>query len=115
MKFPKINVYTFYTVALGAIILYIVALFIITYSNYFSRTITIKDKSNYGMGKYMNNIVMDTGGNVYTVHSMYLVGNFDAVKDFAALEVGKTYTVSGYGISIPFLQMFPNINQVSPA
>ena len=105
----------FYTIVIGAFVLYFVGLFIITYSNYFSRTITIKEKSNYGVGRYMNNIVMDTGGNVYTVHNMYLVGNFDAVTDFATLEIGKSYRVSGYGISIPFFQIFPNINGVSPA
>ena len=105
----------FYTTVIGAFVLYIVLMFVITYSNYFSRTITIKEKSNYGMGRSMNNIIMDTEGNVYTVSNMYLVGNFDAVTDFATLEIGKRYTVSGYGISIPFFQMFPNINAVSPA
>jgi hypothetical protein len=85
------------------------------YSNYFSTTLTVKEKSNYGAGKYLNNIVIDTSGKVYTVHNMYLVGNFDAIQEYASLEIGKTYRVSGYGISIPFLQIFPNITQVSPA
>jgi hypothetical protein len=58
---------------------------------------------------------MDTSGNVYTVQNMYLVGNFNAANDFSMLEVGKKYHVSGYGIGIPFLQIFPNINEVSPA
>jgi hypothetical protein len=90
-------------------------MFIVTYSNYFSNTITVKEKSNYGAGRYMKNIVMDTSGAVYTVEPMYLVGNFDAISKYASLEVGKTYRVSGYGISIPFLQMYPNITQISSA
>ena len=95
--------------------IYIILLGILTYSNYFSRTITVKDKTNYGWGRNVSNIIMDTSGNVYTVQNMYLVGNFNAANDFSMLEVGKTYTVSGYGISVPFLQMFPNINEISPA
>jgi len=109
---PKLD---FYTVAIGAVLIYIILMFIVTYSNYFSTTITVKEKTNYGTGRYMQNIVMDTSGAVYTVHPMYLVGDFDAINKYAALEVGKTYHVSGYGISIPFLQMFPNITQISPA
>ena len=115
MKFPKVNFLSFYNVLIWLIALYIVFILIVTFANHFSRTITIKEKSNYGMGRSMKNIVMDTGGNVYTVDNMYLVGHFDAVRQFSALEVGKTYAVSGYGISIPFLQMFPNITQISPA
>jgi hypothetical protein len=112
MKFPKVN---FFTIAIGAIVLYIAFILIVTYANHFSRTITVKEKSNYGMGKYLKNIVIDTSGKVYTVHAMYLVGVFDAIGNFASLEEGKTYRVSGYGISIPVLQMFPNITQISPA
>ena len=112
MKFPKLD---FWTAVLGAFVIYIIVLGILTYSNYFSRTITVKDKTNYGWGRNVSNIIMDTSGNVYTVQNMYAVGNFNAANDFALLEVGKTYHVSGYGISIPFLQMFPNINEISPA
>lgn len=116
MKFPrilpKINVYS---TVIGLICIFIILMLIVTYSNHFSTTITVKEKTNYGTGRYMQNIVMDTSGAVYTVHSMYLVGDFDAISKYASLEVGKTYHVSGYGISIPFLQMFPNITQISPA
>jgi len=87
----------------------------VTYANPFSTTITVKGKTNYGAGRYMKNIVMDTTGKIYTVDNMYLVGNFDAINDFAELELGKSYRISGYGISYPFLQMFPNITQISPA
>ena len=112
MKFPKVNVWT---LTVGTILVYIVFILVITYSNHFSTTITVKDKSNYGAGKYLQNIVMDTSGKVYTVHPMYLVGDFDAMSRYAALEVGKTYRVSGYGMTIPVLQKFPNITQISPA
>jgi len=97
------------------VLIYIVFVIIVTYSNHFSRTITVKEKTNYGTGRYMRNIILDTNGNVYGVENAYLVLHFDAINKYAALERGKTYHVSGYGISIPFLQMFPNITQISPA
>jgi len=105
----------FYTIVIGALLIYIVFVIIVTYSNHFSTTITVKEKTNYGAGRYMKNIVMGTNGVVYTVDNAYLVLYFDAINKYAALEPGKTYHVSGYGISVPFLQMFPNITQISPA
>jgi hypothetical protein len=116
MKFPRwLPTLDFYTVVIYLLIAYLVFGLIVTYANHFSTTITIKEKSNYGTGRYMNNIVMDTTGKVYTVHPMYLVGDFDGISKYASLEIGKSYHVSGYGISVPFLQMFPNITQISPA
>ena len=116
MKFPlwffKLH---FFTIGVSIVVAYFAFLFIVTYLNHFSTTITVKGKNNYGMGRTLSNIIIDTRGNVYTVSNMYLVGNFDAVNDFAGMEVGKTYRISGYGISIPFLQIFPNINEISPA
>jgi len=110
MKFPKLN---FWRISIGAIVLLFAFLLIVTYSNHFSRTMTVKEKTNYGTGRYVKNIVVDTSGVVYTVEPMYLVGDFDAISKYASLEIGKTYRVSGYGISIPFLQMYPNITKVS--
>ena len=116
MKFPRwLSKPDWFTIVIGLFLVYFVAIFIVTYANPFSRTITIKEKGNYGRGRNVNNIVTDTTGNVYTVEPMYLVGNFDAVSKYSALEPGKTYRVSGYGITIPFLQMYPNINEISPA
>lgn len=82
MKFRKLDVYT---VAIGAILIYIIFLLIVTYSNSFSRTMTVKEKTTYGAGRYMQNIVMDTSGTVYTVHPMYLVGDFDAINKYREL------------------------------
>ena len=115
MKFPRLAKLDWYTVVIGLLLVYTVFGLVVTYANHFSTTITVKEKGNYGTGRYMNNIVTDTTGKVYTVHPMYLVGDFDAMSKYSALEPGKTYHVSGYGISIPFLQMFPNITQISSA
>jgi hypothetical protein len=46
---------------------------------------TVKEKTTYGAGRYMQNIVMDTSGTVYTVHPMYLVGDFDAINKYREL------------------------------
>lgn len=116
MKFPRwLSKPDWFTIVIGLFVVYFVAMLIVTYANPFSTTITIKEKNNYGAGRYMKNIVMDTTGKIYTVDNMYLVGNFDAISKYSGLEPGKTYHVSGYGITITFLQMFPNITQISPA
>lgn len=105
----------FFTIAVCAFLLYIVVIIMIVYLNHFSKTITIKEKYNYGFGKSLSNVVMDTNGEVFTVHNMPLILYYDALYKYSSLDVGKTYHVSGYGIAIPFLNMYPNITKISPA
>jgi hypothetical protein len=116
MKFPRwLSKPSWFTIFIGLFVVFSLFVPIVTFANPFSTTITIKEKNNYSAGRYMKNIVMDTTGKIYTVDNMYLVVNFDAISKYSALEPGKTYHVSGYGITIPFLQMYPNITQISPA
>ena len=105
----------FYLTLIYAILVYIVVINIIIYLNYFSKTITIKEKNNYGFGKSLSNVVVDTNGEVFTVHNMPLTLYFDAVIKYSSLDVGKTYHVSGYGITFPILNMYPNITKISSA
>jgi hypothetical protein len=106
-----------YTVGIGILVIYVLAMFVVPYLYPFSRTITIRGKSIYGAGRNMNPIITDTTGAVYTVNNNWLVGDFDAVTRYGGFEEGKTYRVSGYGVrvALPFIQLFPNITQASPA
>ena len=114
MKFPKVDLWI---IAVWVVVLLYVFSLIVTYSNYFSTTITVKEKTTYGFGygfgKTKNSVIIDATGKVYTVNPMYLVGHFDAITTYTALEIGKTYHISGYGVTIPILQMYPNITKVS--
>jgi hypothetical protein len=114
MKLPR---FTVYTVLIGLIVVYVIGSIIFPFFYPFSMRITIKEKGTYGAGKNMNAIVTDTTGKVYTVHNNLLLGDFDAISRYSALEEGKTYDVSGYGVrvALPFVQLFPNITRASPA
>ena len=114
MRLPRIDVYS---LVVGIFVLYFLASFFVPYFYPFSKTITIRGKSIYGYERNMRPIVTDTTGVVYTVNNDYLTGDFDAITRYGGLEEGKTYRVSGYGVrvAIPFIQMFPNITQASPA
>ena len=111
---PRLNLYN---VIIGVFIIYLVGIILVPFLYPFSATITIKEKSTYGVGRNMNAIVTDTTGKLYTVHNNFLVGDFDGISRYAALEEGKTYHVSGHGVRVafPFVQLFPNITRASPA
>ena len=110
MKFPKVD---YWIIATWVVVLLYVFSLIVTYSNHFSTTITVKEKTTYGFGRTKHSVIIDATGKVYTVNPMYLVGHFDAITTYGALEIGKTYHISGYGVTIPILQMYPNITKVS--
>lgn len=92
-----------------AILLPILIRFIYVYSTPFSRTITIKQKNDYSRGRTISNTVADVTGEVYEVANSYPVLYFTASENWSTLEVGKSYKVTGNGIRIPILSLYPNI------
>lgn len=92
-----------------AIVLPILIRFIYVYSTPFSRTITIKQKNEYSRGRTISNTVADVTGEVYEVANSYPVLHFTASENWSTLEVGKSYKVTGNGIRIPILSLYPNI------
>jgi len=87
---------------------------IYVYSTPFSRTITIKQKNDYSRGRTISNTVADVTGEVYEVANSYPVLHFTASENWSALEAGKTYKVTGNGIRIPILSLYPNIVTLTP-
>lgn len=92
-----------------AILLPILIRCIYVYSTPFSRTITIKQKNDYSRGRTTSNTVADVTGEVYEVANSYPVLHFTASENWSTLEVGKSYKVTGNGIRIPILSLYPNI------
>ena len=82
---------------------------IYVYSTPFSRTITIKQKNDYSRGRTISNTIADVTGEVYEVANSYPVLHFTASENWSTLEVGKTYKVTGNGIRVPILSLYPNI------
>jgi hypothetical protein len=83
------------------------------YSTPFSRTITIKQKNDYSRGRSISNTVADMNGEVYEVANSFPVLHFTAAENWNTLEVGKSYKVTGNGIRIPILSLYPNIVTVT--
>lgn len=102
MKFFD-NILVYFVIAILAIkILY-------TYLTPFSRSITIKAKNDYAGRRFMKNLVEDKDGNIYEVANSFFHLHFTAAELWSNIEVGKTYTVRGYGLRIPFLGWYPII------
>jgi hypothetical protein len=80
-----------------------------TYLTPFSRTITIKGKNDYAGRRFIKNLVEDQQGNIYEIANSLLYLHFTAPELWNSLEVGKTYTVKGYGLRVPFLGWYPTI------
>lgn len=52
-------------------------------------------------------------GEVYEVANSFPVLHFTAAENWNTLEVGKSYKVTGNGIRIPILSLYPNIVTVT--
>jgi hypothetical protein len=102
----SLTVYVFFVAFLLINILITILLYIFTY---FEKTITINDKISYSSGKYMNNTIIDENGIVYSITNSLPLLYFTSAEVFLKLEKGKTYRVTGYGLRIPILGMFPNL------
>ena len=85
------------------------------YSNHTVKQITVKDKTMYAPGKYRKNMIIDGNGNAYTVTNDALLMHYTSIELYGSMEIGKRYTISAYGIRVPFLGLFPNIVGATPA
>jgi hypothetical protein len=91
------------------IILIIMINIIYSYSTYFTKTIKIKSADFVRNSKYGLNIIADTNNNIYVVHNSLFYGFFEATELYKKIEIGKTYKITGFGLRIPILNMYPNI------
>jgi hypothetical protein len=106
MKFFD-NILLYFIIAIVAVkILY-------TYLTPFSRTITIKSKNDFAGRRLIKNLVEDKDGNIYEVSNSLLHLQFTSAELWNRLEVGKTYTVKGYGLRVPFLGWYPDIISIA--
>ncbi len=78
----------------------------------FSRIITVKDEFIEGQYRSIINIISDTENNVYQIKNKALLLKFNASELLSKIESGKSYQVQGYGLRIPFLNLYPNIIEV---
>lgn len=107
-----INYLKFY---LYTAIAYIILFYLYFFFTKFTRTITVKDDLIVGVNKKnIMNVIYDTDNNIYIIDNRYLLLQFDAVETITKIEKNKSYLVTGYGMRIPFLELYENIISVTP-
>jgi hypothetical protein len=80
-----------------------------SYFSTFEKVITVKEKYSMMSGKYGNNVITDSDGNVYSISNSMYHNFFTAAELFTKISIGQTYKVNGFGYRIPFLSKCPNI------
>lgn len=80
-----------------------------TYSTKFDRVITVKDKYITNYDNRANLMIVDNENNIFRVSRSLWLLKFDNAETWNKLEKDKSYNITGYGIRIPFLRMYPHI------
>ena len=104
-----LKIYQYY---LYTLILYLIIYYTYYISTKFQKKITIKDNRILSINKKVYNFVIDTDNNVYVVDNRYALLHFDAVDVMTSIKREESYLVSGYGVRIPFLELYPNILRI---
>jgi hypothetical protein len=79
----------------------------------FTKTIIVKDEFyNVSTTKNMLNLVSDTNNNVYNVSNKLLLLFFQSSEILAQLEIKKKYEIKGFGIRVPYFDLYPNITSI---
>tara|TARA_Y100000389_G_scaffold154163_1_gene154624 strand:- start:182 stop:526 length:345 start_codon:yes stop_codon:yes gene_type:complete len=95
-------------------IIYIILFYSYYFITKFRKEIIIKDDFVVGVNKKnIMNVVSDTNNNIYIVDNRYLLFVFDAVETVTKIEKDKKYLITGYGMRIPFLELYENITSVT--
>ena len=99
-------------IIIGLIIFALLLNIILYFSTHFTKKITIKEKYIRYRRSSSNYNVVDTDGNIYQIGNIWFKGDFNRAEDYQSLEKGKEYTVSGFGLRIPLLDMYKSIYKV---
>ena len=107
----KLN--TYWKIVVIIVIFFVVLNIGLYFGTQFTKNITIKDKYIRYRRSSSNYNIVDTDGNIYQIRNIWFKGDFNRAEDYQRLEKGKTYNVSGYGIRVPIIDMYPGIYRVN--
>lgn len=110
MKFTK-NINYFFLAVIIYIILSIIVDIILFYNTQFEETITVTNK--YHLQRASRYHVVDKNNNNYRISNVWFKGDFNRGDEYGMILNGKEYKVKGYGIRVPFLNMYKNIYSVT--
>ena len=74
----------------------------------FEKEITIDEKYTYG-GNGINQSISDKENNIYVVRNSMFYLHWESLEVFNNMDTNNRYKISGYGIRVPVLGMFPII------
>jgi hypothetical protein len=101
--------YRYYAIS---IFVYIFIFYFYYFNTKFTKEITVNKQYIEGHSKFLLNVISDTDNNVYTVDNKFLLLKFNSTENIAKLQSKKKYTIKGYGVRIPFLDLYPIILDV---
>lgn len=106
------KVYIWAIVVFIIVVVFVVGISMIGYSNTEEIKITVMDKYIKRSGDYDKYMVVDTLGNAYEISDLMFIGKFNSTDLYNQLKVGHTYIVSISGVRNNFFSMYKNINRI---
>lgn len=100
------NLYYYY---IFTIVIYLIVYYTYYISTKFTKTITVKHNNIMNIQKQIYNFVVDQDNVVYVIDNRYPLLHFNAAELMSTVKVNKTFNISGYGLRVPFLELYPNI------
>lgn len=106
------KVYIWTIVVFIIVVVFVVGISMIGYSNTEEIKITVMDKYIKRSGDYDKYMVVDTLGNAYEISDLMFIGKFNSTDLYNQLKIGHTYIVSISGVRNNFFSMYKNINRI---
>lgn len=106
------KVYIWAIVVFIIVVVFVVGISMIGYSNTEEIKITVMDKYIKRSGDYDKYMVVDTLGNAYEISDLMFIGKFNSTDLYNQLKIGHTYIVSISGVRNNFFSMYKNINRI---
>jgi len=85
---------------------------ILYFTTKFEKKITISEKYIRYRRNGSNYNVVAEDGTIYKIGNVWFKGDFNRADDYAKLKEGQTYKVTGYGVRVPFLDMYKTVYKV---
>lgn len=106
------KVYILAIIVFIIVVIFVVGISMIGYSNTEEIKITVMDKYIKRSGDYDKYMVVDTLGNAYEISDLMFIGKFNSTDLYNQLKIGHTYIVSISGVRNNFFSMYKNINRI---
>lgn len=113
MKLYKKEYNGIYIIILVFIIISLIIPALLYFFSSFEKIITIKEKyvryRRYGSSYN----IIDSNNNIYQIGNLWFKGDFNRADDYAKINIGDSYKVKGYGLRIPFFDIYKQIYYIN--